>query len=92
MNNSIKGEKHHCSNCGAKFFDLNKKPIICPKCNTEVLDKLNIMPKPVISDPKTNEPIVDNSATENLKAIEEDIDNDELEEDDDDTSTIVNID
>ena len=27
MNNSIKGEKHHCSNCGAKFFDLNKKNI-----------------------------------------------------------------
>ena len=92
MNNSIKGEKHHCSNCGAKFFDLNKKPIICPKCNTEVLDKLNIRSKPFISDPKTNEPIVDNSATENLEVIEEDIDNDELEEDDDDTSTIVNID
>ena len=92
MNNSIKGEKHHCSNCGAKFFDLNKKPIICPKCNTEVLDKSNINSKPVISDPKTNEPIVDNSATENLKALEEDIDNDELEENDDDTSTIVNID
>ena len=24
MNNSIKGEKHICSNCGAKFFDLKK--------------------------------------------------------------------
>ena len=92
MNNSIKGEKHHCSNCGAKFFDLNKKPIFCPKCNTEVLDKLNIRSKAVITDPKTNEPIVDNSATENLELIEEDIDNDKLEEDDDDTSTIVNID
>lgn len=92
MNNSIKGEKHHCSNCGAKFFDLNKKPIICPKCNTEVLDKLNIRSKPVISDHKTNEPIVDNSTIENLEVIEEDIDNDELEEEDDNTSTIVNID
>ena len=92
MNNNIKGEKHICSNCGQKFFDLNKRPIVCPKCNTEVLDKLNISPKPVISDPKTNEPIVDNSATENLEVIEEDIDNDELEENDDDTSTIVNID
>ena len=39
MNNSIKGEKHICSNCGAKFFDLNKSPIICPKCNTEVVEK-----------------------------------------------------
>jgi len=92
MNNSIKGEKHHCSNCGAKFFDLNKKPIICPKCNTEVLDKSNIRAKPVISDSKANESIVDNLATENLEEIEENIDNDELEEDDDATSTIVNID
>jgi uncharacterized protein (TIGR02300 family) len=92
MNNSIKGEKHRCSNCDAKFFDLNKKPIICPKCNTEVLDKLNIRSKPVISVPKSDEPIVDNSTTEKLEVIEEDIGNDELEEDDDDTSTIVNID
>jgi uncharacterized protein (TIGR02300 family) len=28
------GSKHQCQNCGAKFFDLNKDPIICPKCGT----------------------------------------------------------
>jgi uncharacterized protein (TIGR02300 family) len=28
------GNKHQCQNCGAKFFDLNKDPIICPKCGT----------------------------------------------------------
>ncbi|HVB89955.1 MAG TPA: TIGR02300 family protein [Beijerinckiaceae bacterium] len=26
------GSKRHCLNCGAKFFDLNKDPILCPKC------------------------------------------------------------
>ena len=52
MNNSIRGEKHHCSNCGAKFFDLNKKPIICPKCNTEVIEKSVVKTKPIISNPK----------------------------------------
>ncbi len=26
------GSKHQCQNCGAKFFDLNKDPIVCPKC------------------------------------------------------------
>ena len=26
--------KHQCQNCGAKFFDLNKDPIVCPKCGT----------------------------------------------------------
>jgi uncharacterized protein (TIGR02300 family) len=28
------GTKRQCQNCGAKFFDLNKDPIICPKCST----------------------------------------------------------
>jgi uncharacterized protein (TIGR02300 family) len=28
------GAKRQCQNCGAKFFDLNKDPIICPKCGT----------------------------------------------------------
>ena len=61
MNNSIKGEKHRCSNCGAKFFDLNKKPIICPKCNTEVMDKSVVKTKPVISSAVKDKSIVDNN-------------------------------
>ncbi|MGH6857672.1 MAG: TIGR02300 family protein [Methylocella sp.] len=28
------GNKHQCQNCGARFFDLNKSPITCPKCGT----------------------------------------------------------
>ncbi len=26
------GNKHHCQHCGTKFFDLNKNPVLCPKC------------------------------------------------------------
>lgn len=26
------GTKRRCSSCEAKFFDLNKEPIVCPKC------------------------------------------------------------
>ena len=26
------GGKRQCQNCGAKFFDLNRTPIVCPKC------------------------------------------------------------
>lgn len=26
------GGKRQCQNCGAKFFDLNRSPIVCPKC------------------------------------------------------------
>ena len=28
------GTKRLCANCAAKFYDLNKTPIICPKCHT----------------------------------------------------------
>jgi uncharacterized protein (TIGR02300 family) len=28
------GTKRLCANCGAKFYDLNKAPIHCPKCGT----------------------------------------------------------
>lgn len=26
------GTKRQCQSCGAKFYDLNKSPILCPKC------------------------------------------------------------
>ena len=34
MANPELGAKRQCQNCGAKFFDLNKEPILCPKCGT----------------------------------------------------------
>jgi uncharacterized protein (TIGR02300 family) len=28
------GTKRLCGTCGAKFYDISKDPIVCPKCNT----------------------------------------------------------
>lgn len=28
------GAKRQCQSCATKFFDLNKDPILCPKCGT----------------------------------------------------------
>jgi len=28
------GTKRVCGNCGAKFYDLHRDPIVCPKCAT----------------------------------------------------------
>jgi len=28
------GTKRLCTNCAAKFYDLSKDPIVCPKCHT----------------------------------------------------------
>ena len=38
------GTKRLCANCGAKFYDLNKDPIICPKCQTALV--LSATPPP----------------------------------------------
>ena len=29
------GLKRICTNCGGRFYDLEKRPIICPDCETE---------------------------------------------------------
>ncbi len=28
------GLKRQCMSCGAKFYDLGRDPIVCPKCGT----------------------------------------------------------
>lgn len=29
------GSKRQCESCGSKFFDLNKNPIVCPRCGAQ---------------------------------------------------------
>ena len=29
------GAKHICHSCGTRYYDLQRSPIICPKCNTQ---------------------------------------------------------
>lgn len=29
------GMKRICTSCGVRFYDLNKRPIVCPACSTE---------------------------------------------------------
>ncbi len=29
----VRGLKHTCPGCGALFYDLQKNPVVCPKCN-----------------------------------------------------------
>jgi uncharacterized protein (TIGR02300 family) len=38
------GAKRQCQACGAKFFDLNKDPIVCPKCGTVFLGAMRARP------------------------------------------------
>lgn len=33
---AARGTKRTCQDCGARFYDLNRDPIICPICSSEV--------------------------------------------------------
>ncbi len=50
------GTKRVCSDCGAKFYDLNKNPTVCPKCGHEeavvVPRAKRKAPEPVAAAPK----------------------------------------
>jgi uncharacterized protein (TIGR02300 family) len=37
------GTKRICPVCTAKFYDLNRKPVVCPKCASEVSDAVVVV-------------------------------------------------
>ena len=72
------GEKSSCSNCEAKFYDLNRKPAICPNCGTEyietVLDSVPLNTKQVFKDQVdivTDNNLVGSDASESIAEVEE---------------------
>jgi len=37
-----RGLKRICSGCGARFYDMNKRPIVCPTCDTEFTGEIKV--------------------------------------------------
>ena len=60
MNKDKLGNKHLCSNCGTKFFDLKKETPVCPNCGTEII----VRTKPRLGRPPLNK----NKEKDNLKS------------------------
>ena len=79
MDNDNKGNKHICKNCSTKFYDLNKKEVICPKCGTKIVaDNLTKVSKDEIIKPH-NVKEVDNLGEDELNddiSYDEDLDED----------------
>lgn len=37
-----RGLKRVCSECGGRFYDMNKRPIVCPSCETEFTGEMKV--------------------------------------------------
>ena len=64
-----RGIKRLCQDCGALYYDLDKNPIICPKCGAE------FDPEAILKSRRTRPLVPDNK--ENQKAEDEEPDNSE---------------
>jgi len=84
------GKKLSCPSCGARFYDLNKDPAICPKCETKVEVQPVLKPRRQPAEapkPKKVAPVVDeiDDDDDDLLADDDDLD---LDVDDDDEDLI----
>ena len=79
MDKAELGNKHICSSCGTKFYDLNKEIPTCPKCGTEII----IVVKPRLGRPPLNKNIVKVKTPEKEKDTQETINEDDTKLDED---------
>lgn len=90
----LKGLKRICMSCGARFYDLNKKPIICPSCKTEFTGEIKVKARRGriandIEDAEVDEPIIADGIgaaaddTEEVEQDEEVVSLEDIEEDKD---------
>ncbi len=86
------GTKRECQNCGARFYDLKREPIVCPKCETvfaikALKPKPSAEKKPDVKDERPKEAVaVEEVATkkgdEDLVGVDVDVDDDDEDQDD----------
>ena len=95
------GTKRACPSCAARFYDLSKRPIECPKCGTsfepEALYKQRRgrQPEPaapVVEAQESEDEEEENEEAEEAQAEDEEADDDllaEVEDEEDDVAGII---
>ena len=92
MVNSELGNKHLCTECGARFYDLGRQPPTCPKCDTVVAAVTKPRPSRSRSTKTAMRPVpvkkgavdIDTSNADRGDKEEDDTPTDEASDDDDD--------
>ncbi len=101
------GNKHQCHQCGTKFFDLNKNPVICPKCGAvqQVVATRPVRPPPAkeevepetgletvsLEEVEANEANVEPAAEDEVEIEDEPADDTFLEEEEEDTDDVSGL-
>ena len=92
------GTKRHCQSCATKFYDLQKDPILCPKCGTVFVPALlrgqpEIAAKAVDDEDADVEVLGDEVELVSLDEVEDDIDDDEtfLEEEEERDDDVIDL-
>ncbi len=80
-----RGTKRVCSGCGAKFYDLNRDPAICPMCET-VFEIKKPEPKPKKEEVREEKPETKPETEDEAAILETE---DDLIDIDDDDETIT---
>tara|TARA_A100001037_G_C14721327_1_gene444722 strand:- start:33 stop:431 length:399 start_codon:yes stop_codon:yes gene_type:complete len=105
MNKGKLGNKHLCSNCGIKFFDLKKEIPECPNCGTQVIirtkprlgrpplnkNKEKEVVKPNIEESKNKNPVIEENEIEITGDIDNIISIEDIDPDEEISETEENI-
>ncbi len=75
------GVKRTCITCHARFYDLARDPIVCPKCGAEL--DITVLLKPKRAKPAAKAAAV-KVVAKDIDLVDDDDDDDEVEVDDDD--------
>jgi uncharacterized protein (TIGR02300 family) len=83
------GTKLVCLNCGARFYDLKKKPPVCPKCNVEYVAVKARMRKATVKVEPKETPIENKQENDDVNAEENILEGVEVEVEDEDAEDNV---
>jgi len=96
------GTKRICLNCGARFYDMNRDPIVCPACSTALDPVVQSRPRraraapklaavAVVADPAAAEVDDEVDADDEDEAVVVAADDDEADAEDDGESAIEDV-
>ncbi|MGD9869393.1 MAG: TIGR02300 family protein [Hyphomicrobiales bacterium] len=74
MTKMERGTKRNCTECGARFYDLNRSPIVCPSCGAAFTMDAVVQKRvkaPVEPEEKDDEPVAKTAAGVEIVSLDE---------------------